>query len=833
MHFLAPLLLAAQLSEGGFPELEIHPISGDRFSFSEFQIVDVDKDGAKDLLSNSRSSVVSHLVQGDGIVSNRVVHNFESFEIGVSSLCDVDGDGDDDLVYGTQYIGSWGNPSNFVAWTENIGGGTFQGEYILLDSLMSFTNLITMDLENDGDVDIIVASYNSEGVYVISNQGGGLFSQAEELIRTKNYPTQIATEDLDNDGMPDLVVTSRGSTQPGNGLSWFKNLGNGSLGTETIISPAPLYYLDVTLDDFDADGDIDIAAIGYGIEIHTNDGSGVFTLHHTMAYSEIYLIEAADFNGDGVSDLVISQSNPNHYRMKWLPNMGDGTFGQEVLIDDNDSGFAMTVLDIDLDGNVDPVIHSVNEISLWYESHGNGTFSSERILSAQLTEIQNILVSDLTGDLLPDIVTCSWEDKAVLLYPQLPSGQFHQGIIIERHAYYENEYPMSICLADLDGDNDKDLAMVTALWGTNGVYWFENKGNGDFGQRNLISDQIDHGTSVLSFDLNGDSILDLVSLSRDDDKVAWYPNLGGGIFGGQVDLLIMQNGKTCIRFADLSGDGQLDLVCAAINDDSIAWYESLGGGNFGPPNWVTQAFDGVAGLRAGDLDQDGDIDIVGRSRSDSKVAWFPNQGFGQFGQEIVIHDRLTDVSSTSISDLDQDGDLDLIFGRGSGSAPVLFNNQGNGLFGPPIYIEQLGEGFINCELVCADLDNDNDLDVITSNGPGWKLTWVKNPVLPAFSISISNLIAGSNATLHASNATANGTVRAGYSLKGSGPSWTPFGDLLLSPPTYELPPMLADPDGNSETSVPIASGLSGISIWFHAFDVDSSCFSNGLSEVIQ
>ncbi|RMH02788.1 MAG: hypothetical protein D6702_07770 [Planctomycetota bacterium] len=99
-------------------------------------------------------------------------------------------------------------------------------------------------------------------------------------------------------------------------------------------------------------------------------------------------------------------------------------------------------------------------------------------------------------------------------------------------------------------------------------------------------------------------------------------------------------------------------------------------------------------------------------------------------------------------------------------------------------------------------------------------------------LTVSNLIAGATALIQVTDATPNGLVRHGYSLAGPGPTSTPYGDLLLSPPWTELPTMIADAAGTASWSGPVPPGTTGIQVWFHAFDIGSLTFTNGVAAVI-
>ncbi|RMH03318.1 MAG: hypothetical protein D6702_06340 [Planctomycetota bacterium] len=100
-------------------------------------------------------------------------------------------------------------------------------------------------------------------------------------------------------------------------------------------------------------------------------------------------------------------------------------------------------------------------------------------------------------------------------------------------------------------------------------------------------------------------------------------------------------------------------------------------------------------------------------------------------------------------------------------------------------------------------------------------------------LSVANLVAGGVTTISVQFATPNGIVRHGYSLAGGGPISTPYGDLLLSPPYVELPPLTADSAGNASISLPVPPPAAGATVWLHAFDLGSLTFSNGVTAVVQ
>ena len=126
-----------------------------------------------------------------------------------------------------------------------------------------------------------------------------------------------------------------------------------------------------------------------------------------------------------------------------------------------------------------------------------------------------------------------------------------------------------------------------------------------------------------------------------------------------------------------------------------------------------------------------------------------------------------------------------------------------------------------------------DIDASTTAG-NWCLMnlYIEQTGPPGPTLSIANLVAGGTTTISASNCTAGGLVRTGYSIFGGGPTTTPYGDLLLSPPYTELPAMTANATGDASISAPVPAGTTGVAVWLHAMDVGSLTFTNGLAEVI-
>ncbi len=86
--------------------------------------------------------------------------------------------------------------------------------------------------------------------------------------------------------------------------------------------------------------------------------------------------------------------------------------------------------------------------------------------------------------------------------------------------------------------------------------------------------------------------------------------------------------------------------------------------------------------------------------------------------------------------------------------------------------------------------------------------------------------AGEEALLQVVGATTGDQVLFAYSLTGSGPTQTPYGQADLSAPIHQLGTATADAAGTASLAASIPSVASGITVWTQAFNLTTSAFTN-------
>ncbi|RLD30625.1 MAG: hypothetical protein DRI70_00605 [Bacteroidetes bacterium] len=154
--------------------------------------------------------------------------------------------------------------------------------------------------------------------------------------------------------------------------------------------------------------------------------------------------------------------------------------------------------------------------------------------------------------------------------------------------------------------------------------------------------------------------------------------------------------------------------------DKIAWLENLDGmGNFGTPRIIAD-INNPYHLHASDLDGDGDIDVLAQlfnSVFDQRLVWYENiDGLGTFSTEILIDIENFDLADLTSFDLDNDGDLDIITSYQGGAATLVwYENDGLGTFAAKqeIYQFQFSSDWTHIIYITpADLNGDGKTDLL-------------------------------------------------------------------------------------------------------------------------
>lgn len=664
---------------------------------------DLDNDGWKDIVvfhsENDEISWFKNL--GNGQYAQRQVIggtiNAHSLE-----LIDYDQDGDLDVFAASFYT--------LVQFT-NQGNGTFSAGFEITNQLS--VRFISNDVDNDGDIDLILGAYNPATLYFYENIAG-TFAAGTVIGTTGSNLKDLRIADLDGDSLDDLITCSEFT----NTVAWFKNNGDGSFGVQQVIYANQTQPVTINHGDIDGDGDIDvISANASDVRCYLNQGTGTFgsSLFVSTSIWGVTDMCVKDLDGDQQAEIVLSyytlpiQSsrlgvfkytagsgfsfdsyvsdetnthtkvigedmdndgdndilNLNGYSQILL-NYNDGTshFGEDIPFSIFGSPNCGSLVDVDLDGDMD-ILAENGSRAYWMENLGDSTFGAVYHVLPIPTYLGNnvgierALMADFDNDGLPDLLYAAYP---ICYYRNLGNATYASPVYITNAQ--QNIYDLAI--EDFDNDGNLDI-----LAGSNTeAAWYRNNGNNTFSAQTILG-TTQYCRAVYASDLDNDGKKDALFVSELDNAVQWCRNLGNS-FAAPVTIPTNNIKPNGIRTADLDGDGDLELLVASRDDDKVSWYENLGAGNFGSEHVLSNTFNGGAfDVWSEDFDLDGDKDILTLG---GLIFWHENLGNSTFGPAQEISDQFGGAIKLFCGDADLDGDMDILEVNWSWNSIRIYEN---------------------------------------------------------------------------------------------------------------------------------------------------------------
>jgi len=204
------------------------------------EILDIDKDGDQDIISlvtQEWEEIYAYINDGKGIFQTRLLFGSSNEDFGSSGIfmCDLDQDGDQDILYTNgdafDYIPPQGRPWHGVQWLENKGNLKF--EFHRICNFTGAYNVRPVDIDGDGDLDLFsVSAFNlwdkqeSMSFIWLENDGKQQFTRHN----ITNNPTHLITlelGDFNNDGLMDMVTGGMYAYPPYDRMSrialWMNN----------------------------------------------------------------------------------------------------------------------------------------------------------------------------------------------------------------------------------------------------------------------------------------------------------------------------------------------------------------------------------------------------------------------------------------------------------------------------------------------------------------------------------------------------------------------------------------------------------------------------------
>jgi hypothetical protein len=672
---------------------------------------DFDRDGHQDFIvteqSNDRFSVF--LGNGDGTFDAKVNYatgaNTDPRAIKAS---DLDNDGDLDLV-----VTYW-TPKSMVIWLNN-GSAVFSAGSTILDGSSLILEPYVGDVNKDGKADIVIGRFNNLAIRVHIGAGDGTFAAGVDYAAS-GQPVFLDGADFDRDGDIDIVTSSWNTTNMG----YIPNNGNGTFGAKVNLGVVASQNGNFSIADLDNDGDPDIVVpeeSGRVITVILGNGAGGFAAkvsYNTSAtgVAGARTIDAVvrDVNRDGILDIVVSLKTPDQIEV--LIGVGNGTFGSPISALAQPAGaLGAASADFNEDGEDDFITTSTTagNVTVFLATPQTlpGTFTAQTA-TATIAEPRDVVAGDLNRDGKLDLVVASSSAGASLVRVQtgVGNGTFNAGSNYNLGvASATNTNIVRLATGDFNKDGKLDVATTVADSDLMTVMLGDGAGALAAGTTYATGTDPRH-LAVGDMDNDGDP--DIAVANHDSNNVSVFINDGTGAFAAKVDYAT-DTGPVSVSISDLNRNGKADLA-VATDTAKTSTLLGVGDGTFAAAASYT-APNGGGDIQVRDITRDGKPDLIIAQGIAQSVTVYPGDGSGAFSTANSTSVGQT-VENLGFGDFDADGDVDVACTLTSGTERfTTIPNTGGGTLGTPVNVTS---GNVPQGLATGDFNKDGALDFVTA-----------------------------------------------------------------------------------------------------------------------
>lgn len=537
-------------------------------------LADINRDGRIDIVQNG------YWLQqpiDPTVGANWIRRNFTAWPNGSSvAVGDLNGDGRLDVVlaYAEAGVGdlAWfegpADPVATTSWTKHT-----------LGTAEDVHRMHVADFNRDGKLDVLYAEMHqsaTERIAIYYNHGGGAQWTHNVLAMTGGH--NIAIGDVGNDGDIDILVANWDTNSPDGGrLSLWRN----DLGRELVLNNWSYVQVDnsklepsfgLHFADMDRDGHRDIIAGRYWYRNPGGDMTGSWSRTDLGANRDAMAV--LDVDGDARMDVIVEGlPSGGNVPVIWLRPTGNSATSFEAttigsIPEDPGDGRSQGYAIANVRGNEKPEIFLSSVGIHYFEIPSNpGAGNWPRVQVTSEAREEGIAVGDIDGDGDTDVVALVAPAGTTVAWWENPgdgSGNWIRHDLGNTGSIEGDR----VALGDINGDGRLDVIVTQTNLdaGGNSLFWYAQPANPTANNwtRTTVASDLGSLNSMDVADVNGDGRPDIVTGEhRGSLRVTVWKNNGNGTFTGNIVATGIES-HLGARVDDLDGDGDLDIV-------SIAW----------------------------------------------------------------------------------------------------------------------------------------------------------------------------------------------------------------------------------------------------------------------
>ena len=677
---------------------------------------------------------------------------------------DIDGDGDNDIVYAAF-------EGDSIGWLVNSGTGTFTANNVIDGSADGAISVCVADVDGDYDEDIVAAIMNGNKVLWYENRLDA--TPSTWISHTIDDATATGVEDvvaldLNFDDMPDVVAAISGENE----VVWYENAldATGSFVRRLVYDGGSEVPRRVSVADFDGDEEFDvISSWGDGVQkvlVHINTGYEVFAATPTVLSSNSSHprgVFARDLDDDGDVDAVSAahgETTAGEGELAWYVNSAIG-FEKRVISTAVDA-YDVRAADIDGDGDRDlcvgafPSATNVTDI-VWYDNTtGDGDSWAPRTVETGYTGSKSVQAADMDRDGDLDIVAGMYDADKIVWYENVMPAPTPRAVWQQQTYWASDVYDIDEATEDepfyvIWGSNLPDGLAYTVERGVGAtptyeaisptITWLPNSEHGVHGSYYFLEPTVAPGQYHYRVSLGSETLI--------DDEGSQPPLWKGGIavvtptatpdpnatptprfdFEDPTPVVSSLGNPEVVIAAYLNDDEYIDVVFSDTEDDLVAWSQNDGLLSFRTPYDIDSDAGDVYSMCAVDLNLDASPDLVAALYDSNEIVWYENDlasGTGEW-QVHSLTSSATGARGVCVWDLNLDGYDDIIYAASDGNEVAWIPSNGTASFvSSPEVIDSSAPGVLS---VCvADLSEDGTPDVVAAHYASNTIKWYENTI---------------------------------------------------------------------------------------------------------